>query len=342
MTFGPRVLKTGIAVTLSLYLCSLLKLEPRVFAGVAAILAIQPSIYRTWRYLLDQIITNTLGAIIAIVSIRFLGNTPITIGLVMILVISLTLKMKMESSIPLVLITILAIMSAPHNEEILFTLNRFYIILVGVGSALIVNLTILPPKYKKNYLQKVHAIHQNLSLLLRTAISNEMVEKSMQTDSKKLRDDLQRLEEQYQLFDEERGKMAKINPLDVREMVVFKQMLRTFQTGEMVLDSIEEHYFQSNANAVENQLFDDYLERAVKIQEYLLLKHAGKIKENGSEEDLMKESEIFYKQIFEIYSQDMEQKFRLLIIASSIVEYSFHLQRLNQLIEQYQNAVNKR
>jgi uncharacterized membrane protein YgaE (UPF0421/DUF939 family) len=342
MTFGPRVLKTGIAVTVALYLCSVLKLEPHVFAGVAAILAIQPSIYRTWRYLLDQILTNTLGAVIAIISIRFLGDTPITVGIVMIIVISLTLKMKMESTIPLVLITILAIMSAPHNEEILFTLNRFFIILVGVGSALIVNLTILPPKYKKNYLKKVHAIYENMSLLLRTAISNEMVEKSVQTDSKKLKKDLQMLEEQYELFDEERGKMAKLNPLNTREIVVFKQMLKTFQTGEAVLDNIEEHYFQSNTNAAENQLFDAYLERTAKFHEHLLLKHAGKIKENSSEEDVMKESEVFYKQIFEIYNQDMDQKFRLLIIASSIVEYSFHLQRLNQLIEQYQKMENKR
>jgi uncharacterized membrane protein YgaE (UPF0421/DUF939 family) len=338
MTFGPRVLKTGIAVTLSLYLCSILKLEPHVFAGVAAILAIQPSIYRTWRYLLDQILTNTLGAIIALVSIRFLGETPITIGLVMIIVISLTLKLKMESTIPLVLITILAIMSAPHNEEILFTLNRFYIILVGVGAALLVNLTILPPKYKKNYLEKVHAIYQNMSLLLRTAISNEMVEKSVQKDTKKLGKDLRILEEQYELFDEERGKMAKLNPLDVREIVVFKQMLRTFQAGEAVLENIEEHYFQSKTNTVENQLFDDYLERADKFHEFLLLKYAGKIKDRDSEEDLTKESEVFYQQIFEIYNQDRDQKFRLLIIASSIVEYSFHLQRLNQLIEQYQKA----
>jgi uncharacterized membrane protein YgaE (UPF0421/DUF939 family) len=342
MTFGPRVLKTGIAVTLSLYLCSILKLEPHVFAGVAAILAIQPSIYRTWRYLLDQILTNTLGAIIALISIRFLGETPITIGLVMILVISLTLKLKMESTIPLVLITILAIMSAPHNEEILFTLNRFYIILVGVGSALIVNLVILPPKYKKNYVQKVRTIYENMSLLLRTAVSNEMVEKSFQTDSKKLGDDLRILEDQYELFDEERGKMAKVNPLDIREIVVFKQMLKTFQSGKAVLDNIGEHYFQCKTDAVENQLFDEHIERAVKFHEYLILKHAGKIKENGNEDGVMKESEVFYKQIFEIYNQDVEQKFRLLIIAASIVEYSFQLQRLNQLIEQYQKAANKK
>ena len=34
---GPRVIKTGIAVTLALFICSILELESAVFAGIAAI-----------------------------------------------------------------------------------------------------------------------------------------------------------------------------------------------------------------------------------------------------------------------------------------------------------------
>ena len=33
MKVGPRVIKTGIAVTLALYICSILNLESAVFAG---------------------------------------------------------------------------------------------------------------------------------------------------------------------------------------------------------------------------------------------------------------------------------------------------------------------
>ncbi len=344
MTLGPRVLKTGIAVTLALYICSIFGLEPAVFAGVAAVFAIQPSIYRTWKQMLDQILTNTIGAAIALFAIHFLGDNPITIGLVMMLVISLSLKMKMESTIPLTLVTVLAIMSAPGNEEFLFTLNRFLIILVGIGSALLVNLIILPPKYKKNYIVKVQAVFQNLSLLLRTAISNEMTEKSFHELSVKLTNDIQKVEDQFKIFDEEREKMVRLNPLDVREIVVFKQMLKTLQQGEQLLENIEEHYFQSKTSKEENRLFDDHLEDLINYHEYLFLKYEGKIKEteNDSEEDdVMKKSETFFERTLEKYSQNEDQKLRLMIIASSVVEYTYHLRRLNQLIDQYQRAAKK-
>ncbi|MGE7768491.1 FUSC family protein [Peribacillus sp. NPDC096540] len=340
MTLGPRVLKTGIAVTLALLICSILNLQPAVFAGVAAVFTIQPSIYRTWRHLFDQIITNVIGALTALFSIHFLGDSPIMIGLVMILVISLCLKLKMESTIPLTLVTVLAIMSAPGNESLNFILNRCLIILVGIVCAMIVNIAIFPPKYKRNYLDKVQLIFNNLSLLLRTAFSKEMKAKSFQEHYAKLIKDIPKLEELYKIFDEERGNLVKLNQLDVREIVVFKQMLKTLKQAEQVLENIDEHYFQSKTSEEENHLFDHHLEELIKGHEYLLLKYEGKIKgeDYQTENDMMKKSQIFFERALEIYSQNKEQKLRTMIIASSIVEYSLQLRRLSRLIDQYQTA----
>ena len=337
MTLGPRVFKTGFAVTLSLYICFFFNLEPAVFAAVAAIFTIQPSIYRSWRQLLDQVVTNTIGAAVALFSIYFLGDNPIIIGLLMMLVISLSLKMKMENTIPLTLVTVLAIMSAPGNEDIDFILNRFFIILVGIGSALVVNLLIIPPNYKKNYLEKTTSVFQNMSLLLRTAVSNELTETSFHEQSKKLQQDIRKLEDLYKIFDEERAKLSKLKPVDVREIVVFKQMLKTLQQGEEILENIEEHYFQSGTSDEEDHLFDNHIEKLTKYHEYLFLKYEGKIKQQENDHELneMKDSAEFFERALDIYRQNKEQKFRLLIIASSIVEYTFHLQRLDQLIDQY-------
>ncbi|RFU65032.1 FUSC family protein [Peribacillus glennii] len=338
MILGPRVLKTGIAVTISLLICSILNLQPAVFAGVAAVFTIQPSVYRTWRHLLDQIVTNVIGALTALFSIYFLGDSPIMIGLVMILVISLCLKLNMEGTIPLTLVTVLAIMSAPANESLDFILNRCLIIFIGVACAMVVNFAILPPNYKKNYLNKVNSVFTNLSLLLRTAISNEMKERTFQEHHAKLIIDIGKLEEQYKLFNEERGNLVKLNELNVREIVVFKQMLKTIKQGEQVLENINEHYFQSRANDQEDEFFDRHLEDLIKDHEYVLLKFEGKIKvdENDVENGMMKKSEAFFEQILHQYLQNKEHKFRLMIIASFIVEYSYQLRRLNQLTDQYQ------
>lgn len=337
MTLGPRVIKTGIAVTLALYICSLLNLESAVFAGVAAIFTIQPSIYRTWKQVWDQVQTNTLGAVIALIALYFLSNDPIIIGLVMIIVILISLKLKMESTMSLTLVTVLAIMSAPGNEDLSFALHRFGIILIGMTSALLVNILIYPPKYKKNYLDKVHSVFQNMSILMRTSISNEMTEKSFQVHMRQLEEDLLKLEEQYKLFDEEREKMARLNSMNVREIVVFKQMLKSLQQGFIVLENIDAFYFQSKPNSEENELFDLHLEHLIKYHEIFLLKYDGKIKvdEPQLEEDIIKQTSTFLEKVIDSYNQDHEQKIQLAVVASSIYKYAFQIERLNRLIEQY-------
>jgi uncharacterized membrane protein YgaE (UPF0421/DUF939 family) len=342
LTLGPRILKTGIAVALALFICTIFNLEPAVFAGVAAIFTIQPSIYRSWKQILDQLQTNLLGAAIALFTIYFIGRDPFTIGIVMMVVIMICMKMKMESSISLTLVTVLAIMGAPPHEDFAFAVNRFGIILIGMASAFLVNLLILPPKYKKNYREKVQTVFQNMSLLIRTAISNEMTEKSFQDDTEKVRKDIKSLEEIYKILDEERAKMHKLNPQDIRELIVFKQMLKTLQQGSEVLQVIEEHYFQSTNNESENLLFDKRLEELTKYHELILLKFDQKVKrEDELTETLISESGDFLDKIMDIYREDRGQKLRLVVIGSSIFEYAFQLKRLDQLIDQYLKKVLK-
>ncbi len=334
ITFGPRILKTGIAVTLALYICSMLNLDPPIFAGVAAILAIQPSIYRTWKQMIDQIITNTLGASISLFFIYFFGENPITIGFVIMLVISLSIKLKMEKTIPLTLVTVLAIMSAAGSEDFSFALERFMIIMIGTAAAILVNIIVLPPKYQQNYFTHVQTTFQTMSLILRTAISNELTEASFKDQQSSLTKNIQKLEEQFQLFDEERSKLGKSSKqINAREIIVFKQMLKTLQEGEQIIENIEEHYFQSQTDESDHQLFDAHLELLMKYHENLLLKYQGKIKEqpNGLESQVYEASNEFFEQALKRYTP----KQRLLIIVSSIMDYTFHLQRLDKVIQQY-------
>lgn len=334
ITFGPRIVKTGLAVSLSIYLCLIFGFENSVFAGVAAILAVQPSVYRTWKQLSDQVMANTLGASISLFFIYYFGDNPITIGLVIIFMISLSLKLKMEKTIPLTLVTVLAIMSASGSEDFYFALERFLVILIGTSSAILVNLILFPPNYKKNYIQGVQSAFQNMSLLLRTAISNELTETSFKELTRNFNKELINLENQYKLFDEERVKLGKSKRLNAREIIILKQMLKALQEGYQLLENIDEHYFPSISGEWENQLFDQQIEELIKYHEYLLLKYLGKIKKFQPSEgdDGLNSIAHFYDQVIELYQTNKEQKLRLTIIASSIVDYSFHLNRLDQLL----------
>ena len=130
---------------------------------------------------------------------------------------------------------------------------------------------------------------------MRTAISNEMTEKSFQEQMRQLETDILSLEEQFRLFDEERGKISKLNQIDLREIVVFKQMFKSLQQGFIVLEDIDAFYFQSKPTTEENQLFDQQLEQLVKYHELCFLKYDGKIKmdENQLEDKMMKQTRLF-------------------------------------------------
>lgn len=331
MTLGPRVIKTGIAVTLALYICSVFQLESAVFAGIAAIFTIQPSIYRTWKQVGQQVQTNILGAIVALIALQLLGNDPLSIGLVMIIVILISLKLKMAETISLTLVTVLAIMSAPVGEDWIFALNRFTVTFIGMMAALLVNIFLFPPNYRKNYLNLVQGIFLNMSILMRTAISNEMTEKSFQGQMKQLEQDILKLEELYKLFDEEREKLSKLKNLDLREIVVFKQMLKTSQQGFNVLENIQTFYFQNHPTEDINELFDEQLEQIIKFHELFLMKFEGKIKSDGIEDHIIKQTNEFMDQILSTQQHHLP----LTIVAASIYNYAYQTSRLNRVIEQY-------
>ena len=335
MKIGPRVLKTGLAVTLALYVCSLLHLESAVFAGMAAIFTMQPSIYRTWKQAWEQVQTNILGAIIAFLGLYFLGNDPFSIGLVMIIVILISMKLKMADTISLTLVTVLAIMSAPGNEDYLFALQRFSLTFIGMACALLINIFVSPPNYKKTFIEKVRTAFLDMSILIRTAISNELTARSFQDQMRELEKDILNLEEQFRLFDEERENFKKISQTELREIVVFKQMFKSLHQGYILLEDIDSYYFQSKPTEEEDLLFDQQLELLIKYHELCFLKYDGKIKieEPDLREDILKQTNAFVEKVIEFYQQD--QKIQLTIISSSIYNYAWQIERLNRVVEQY-------
>jgi uncharacterized membrane protein YgaE (UPF0421/DUF939 family) len=140
MKLGARILKTGIAIILALFLAQFLELPSPVFAGIAAIFAVQPTIYRSYLTVIEQIQGNLIGAVIAVVFVLTLGNNFFIVGLAAILVITLNLKLRLENTISLSLVTLIAIMETPGEEFIGFAMIRFSTIMLGVAAAFIVNL----------------------------------------------------------------------------------------------------------------------------------------------------------------------------------------------------------
>lgn len=326
------MLKTGIAVTLSLYVSVWLHFSPPVIAAVAAIFAMQPSIYRSWRYFLEQVQTNTLGAVIALLAGMFFSNAPIAIGVVCILVIMLCIKLKMGETIGLTLVTVIAVMEASGQWD--FALNRFLLSMVGIVSAFIINIAFLPPKPKEQFNDQIHHVFTQLSLLLRTVISGEMKEKVFREQRQKLRNGIGSLSDKYKLLEEELKKLKRAKYRKTRQLVVYKQMLYALQKGAEVLDAVEEHYFQADRTEEMNMRYDRHLEMLIKFHEHVLLKFEDKLKPESWDSDSIEDlNDAFLKSATNGYREDREGGLRLFIVAAAMYDYGHQTARLNRLVE---------
>ena len=334
MSFGARMLKTGIAVTLSLYICAWWNLSPAVIAAVAAIFAMQPSLYRSWRYFLEQLQTNTLGAVIAMLAGMFFSKDPIAIGVICILVIMICLKIKMGDTIGLTLVTVVSVMEASGQWD--FALNRFLLSLIGIVSAFLINIIFLPPKPREQFTDQFHDAFNQLSLLLRTVISDEMKKKVFREQKQKLSDALRSLSDKYKLLEEEIKNPKRTKYSKTRHVVVYKQMLYALQKGYEVLDAVEEHYFQADRTDATDETYDRHLERLIKYHEYVLLKFDDKLKKDSSESAAMEEeNDRFMQMATDSYSQGRDGAFRLFVVAAAMYDYGFQTRRLDRLVEHW-------
>src|SRR5690606_34611489 len=154
-----------------------------------------------------------------------------------IVVILINIRLRMENAIGLTLVTVVAVMEA-HSNGWAFALERFSMVMSGMASAFVVNVLLFPPRPKQQFTQQLHAACDSLSLLLRTAISNEMKEQVLKTEKEKLHDTLRKLDERYKLFEEERALRSKSKLARARQLLVSKQMIKSLQKGADLIDVV--------------------------------------------------------------------------------------------------------
>ncbi|GIP34093.1 aromatic acid exporter family protein [Paenibacillus sp. J2TS4] len=343
MELGARVLKTGVAVTLALYICALMELTPALIGAVAAILTMQPSIYRSWRHIRDQVRTNVLGAGLALLAGLFFSNEPIAIGMICIVVIMICLKLKMESTIGLTLVTVIAIMDVAGDASVhwSFAVNRFLIIMIGIGSAFLVNIAFFPPQHEKHFLKQVQSVFSRLSLLLRNSIFDKIKESVYKKQREEMLKALHKLEDIYEMFEEERkklgkrGKRGKRTLNDARLLLVYKQMLRTLRKGLDLQETIGRYYVHL-ADSSMDERFDRQMEELIKHHELVQLKFEGKLKVEGTVPNRSEaSSESFLQEMMKNRSLDEEQLSRVILVAATMYDYGCQITRLDRVVNHY-------
>lgn len=169
---GNRTLKTGIAVTLSIAISRALHVEPAMFAVVAAIVNLQPTVYQSYVNAVQQVAITFIGIIVGLVFAILFGNNAIIVGIASILVILIALRLKLNSVILVGIVSVIFIVDAQKGLLFEHAFARISIIFIGLLVALFVNIVLAPRDYRKFTLEKISDFHMETSNLFYAVITD--------------------------------------------------------------------------------------------------------------------------------------------------------------------------
>ena len=164
MKIGARIIKTGIAVTITMFICKLFQFEPAFFGAVSAVINMQPSIFLTVKTAKDQFLVHALGVSAAIALGYLLGGNAISMGLITVIIIALYRKIGLHSSISGGVVAAVFILSSNPDQFLPHALTRTAVIFIGLITAMVVNILLWPPKYGQQFRDKLSEANQQAVL----------------------------------------------------------------------------------------------------------------------------------------------------------------------------------
>lgn len=150
---GLRIVKTGIAILISLYISLLFRPELSFYAVIAVVFSMDKNLLLSLHAGKSRMVGTLLGALIGVFFAEFLPGGPWSCAIGTILLIWLLNGLKLNSSIIIASIVFLAITSGlTQDDPAAYSTIRLFETLIGIVVAWLVNILILP----YNNLPKIH------------------------------------------------------------------------------------------------------------------------------------------------------------------------------------------
>lgn len=159
---GARIFKTGLAVTLAAAICQLLNI-PVMFAALAALMNIKPSVVQSWENALEQVGVHVIGVAAALLIGLAMGANPLTMGLATAIVLYLCGRLKWTGGMAMGVISALFILTVNQDQFLNHAVQRSQAIFVGLVVGLLVNYFILPPRYGQRLRASLRELSEQIS-----------------------------------------------------------------------------------------------------------------------------------------------------------------------------------
>lgn len=160
---GYRTIKTAVGAALALWIASLLDLEFATFAAIIVIMCIEKTQKRTINTISDKFFASLLALLLGVIFFELLGYNPIVLGVFILLFVPVLVKLRLQNGFVIAMVIALHIY-AVQQASIQTVLNELYIILIGMGIAILVNLVM--PSYEKDIKKNAFIIEETFAIIL--------------------------------------------------------------------------------------------------------------------------------------------------------------------------------
>lgn len=164
---GLRTIKTGIAVALCILVANLTNMTFPFYAGIAAAICMQSTVFDTMTTGLHRMLGTFVGAIIGLIFVYIYPMNFFLCGIGIIIVIYLCNLLKITKSVSIGCIVFLAIMTQTDesSSHILYGIYRLIDTLTGIVIAVFVNYILLPPVYFDDIHKASNDVVDNLFII---------------------------------------------------------------------------------------------------------------------------------------------------------------------------------
>lgn len=334
---GPRMLKTGLAVALTIIITAALELDLAVVAVFTSVAAMQPSLMRSVSYVKEVALSTIIGMAFALGGAYTLGLQPLSIGITVILAIAVNIKFGWLKTVNITILTIAIIMlSGEESINLSYLVDRMSLILIGVLSAFLINALVFPPNHRRLIYDHISKAFEKTSFLLRVIPNKTMKVKELKHKENALKKDIKEISDYLDVIIEEKGRILVRNRLEfMRDIIIFKQMLNVIKLEANLIDSLESkitHIEEISVN--QSYLVKKLVAKISEYHENIILTYEGKVivQEEMQKDSFTAMNLTINDLINELQQSEIEKWIEIFPVASSIVKLMVELEKLDRLI----------
>lgn len=154
---GDRVVKTGVAIFLTAWICQLLNWPP-VFAVITAIVTIEPTVSASIKKGIIRFPASAIGSAYAVIFISIFGDSPLSYTLAAVFTIATCFKLNLYSGLLVATLTSVAMVEVIHGNLLIAFFIRLGTTTIGLLVSTLVNMFLLPPDYTNEIAKNVQGI----------------------------------------------------------------------------------------------------------------------------------------------------------------------------------------